>query len=591
MITRTLLVVSLVASAAMAQAASFRAPATAGEMVSMHLKSLNAQTPKNLAWGLSKLSQAAAPLVQGQPMNGDEFLHQAAALKLMDWIIGSKYSDLNSPKVKEALGADTVAGINAAREAYAKSGLEFAAMNAASNENSPERIDAALRAFYDHALISKPREYEVAMSISALLPARSGLGKLIAPLRKLKHEETRVLSVAFIEARGYGLRILTSSEHDGQDLKLFDPKSGGPGSTLPAELQKGSGSSYATEIEAVAPDSSFFVTLGGPNHPIVYHDPIRLGKPQKLWPVSSLAPGRSNSRENYTLRALPFKDSKRLLTVSNTGIINLWKKNEAGEFESKASLLPMIKSGGRRNSLVNVRTAEMSADNKTLVLGTSYGLIAKYKIPQNPKGDSEIDAQAWHREDYAAVTALAFHGDSIAAAFSMKAHSADDYDGGDDRFTKASILVLDKNLKTQRRLEGHVEDGAVGKLYAAAGRLVSISHEPEGAMRLWSLRNGRQVAKIQIPSNSLNIDPKKPPLDPILASALSPDKKYVVLGSQDGNLLVVDTKTGKVINSARVGSEVLSLAFDRTGKYLVTGSHLGDSRLFRFTQLLNRASR
>ncbi|AJC74697.1 hypothetical protein AJ81_03895 [Pseudothermotoga hypogea DSM 11164 = NBRC 106472] len=65
---------------------------------------------------------------------------------------------------------------------------------------------------------------------------------------------------------------------------------------------------------------------------------------------------------------------------------------------------------------------------------------------------------------------------------------------------------------------------------------------------------------------------------PVVSLVISPDSKYILVGTQDGNVKILDAQTNQQVGETiRCGATVYGLAIEASGKYFVTG--LGDGSI------------
>ena len=403
-----------------------------------------------------------------------------------------------------------------------------------------------------------------------LLPIDAQRALSIPPLRRFPHKNSRVESPNFLSLGSKGLHLATTSED--MMIRIFRVEDGRRISQAKSRHQLGSGG-WSAEISAVAPDSSFFVTMGGPTAPVAYYDPTDLSKSQIL-----NVDGRPGTLEDSTELTLVTPDSRHILAINDSGEIVVWTKTRSGFRRSNSVLAKLSPSSYIKHGL---RSAALSPDGQTLVLGFNQpettGHIAAYSMSdiRGIQGKNTVLPKVSAEFFNTPISKVQFtQGGSLSLMAVL-----------DDR----TVVPLDwQSLKLKKRLVGTIGSAVQDLLTGNTNSLITISDSPESAVNIWSRKTGKLRAMFQIERDpkSHYLSPSSGPFDPLTSWALSPDGKYLATGSDGGNLSVWEVETGNLVTTTRIESDIRGLAFSPDGKYLATAAHVGDSRLFDFQSLL-----
>ncbi|KAG1882615.1 WD40-repeat-containing domain protein [Suillus subluteus] len=121
-------------------------------------------------------------------------------------------------------------------------------------------------------------------------------------------------------------------------------------------------------------------------------------------------------------------------------------------------------------------------------------------------------------------------------------------------------------IKPCQKFEGHT-DLLEGAIHLPGGqRMMTCSRD--GSLRVWNLKNGKQVGEDWRDGDS-----------GVWTIALSPDGKKVVSGSEDGRVRLWDMDTSKLITKWTGHTEtVMSVCWSQDGERVVSGSYDGTVR-------------
>ncbi len=117
--------------------------------------------------------------------------------------------------------------------------------------------------------------------------------------------------------------------------------------------------------------------------------------------------------------------------------------------------------------------------------------------------------------------------------------------------------ALVSRLETSRFSPGH----PIG--LPASGRFVVAGYVEEGAVRVWSLPEGRELEQV---------DAHAPGMDGILALAVSPDERLVASASLDGTVRIWERESLRLVRELEpLRGPVWAIAFDPDGRHVASG--------------------
>ncbi len=262
-------------------------------------------------------------------------------------------------------------------------------------------------------------------------------------------------------------------------------------------------------------------------------------------------------------------DGTRLLTGGRDKVVHVWEMDRGRPSLLASIRPPMRRRGGRVYALAVSPRADALGRRLVAVAGLSAlgsrGGILIYRLGRDgadlgaelPSGRAS-EPVAKRRGHAGAVLALAFAPDGLRLASC-----------GDESDGTIRIWELGERPRTLLTLQGHA--GPVKRAaFLDDGRLVSVGGEGDGSIRLWDARTGAALAAAVPGPEQLKRDAGR--AVKVVAMAVAPDGRFVVLGREDGRLErynAADLTGGAILNPENDRRRSIeALAYSPDGKTL-----------------------
>src|SRR5262245_46114266 len=144
----------------------------------------------------------------------------------------------------------------------------------------------------------------------------------------------------------------------------------------------------------------------------------------------------------------------------------------------------------------------------------------------------------------------------------------------DDKLARLWDATTGKEIRT---FPGHASK-VTSVILSADDKLLATAGGEDGTVRLWEVATAKEVRSFKGPAG--NVYGALGPQTPSVCAAMTPDARWLAVGSTDGTTRLWDVATGKEVRAFRGSESAVALAATPDGKWLVVGDrkslHLWD---------------